>query len=177
MTAIIYPVTRLDAELVLQHAYDETTQSLRTTATIDTSGGDVEVAINHLEDSVRLGDGTDFFTSTIIGSDRALDVYISGGTLVAQIGGLDGPLNNDTIPVTDTATKIPASALLDRETITIRILNQNTVYFGDSGVTSSNGYPKYRREEIVLDVTDALDVYAICESGKTNELRFIELAS
>lgn len=37
-------------------------------------GGGIEVIIDHTEDSIRLGNGTDFLTSTYIGSKVGLDV-------------------------------------------------------------------------------------------------------
>ena len=46
-----------------------------------TDGIDVEVDLSHLDDSVRLGDGTSFFTSTSENGDIALDVHISNSDL------------------------------------------------------------------------------------------------
>lgn len=77
MSAILYPVTVLDSSQVIQHAYDETTQSLRTTATATIIGGDLTVDTSHTEDSMRLGDGTNFFTSTTFGGKVGLDVALA----------------------------------------------------------------------------------------------------
>jgi hypothetical protein len=44
-------------------------------------GVNVEVDLSHVDDSVRLGNGTDFFTSTSENGDIALDVHISNSDL------------------------------------------------------------------------------------------------
>lgn len=178
MVATLFDVTKLDAAQVLTHAYDESTQSLRTTATIDVSAGQVEVSITHLEDSVRLGDGIGFFTSTVAGAQRALDVSVVG-SLTATLSGLSGGINNGSVTATDIAAKIPLSAFAGRDAIGVRVWGINTVYFGKSSVTATGsvgGYPKLQYEEMVLDITDALDLYFICDAGLTSEVRFIELA-
>lgn len=78
---MLYPPSSLDGNQVLQHAFDEATQRLRVDASISISSG-IAVAISHLDDSIRLGDGTNFLTSTTIGGDIALDVYLSGGAAI-----------------------------------------------------------------------------------------------
>lgn len=88
MAPILYPPSLLSADQVLQHAYDDATQTLRTTATAIIVGQPIEVEINMFDDSVRLGDGTDFFTSTTIGSKVGLDVNV--------INPLSAILTNDT---------------------------------------------------------------------------------
>jgi hypothetical protein len=53
------------------------------------AGINVEVDLSHLDDSVRLGNGTDFFTSTSENGDIALDVHISNTSLVVTATNLD----------------------------------------------------------------------------------------
>ena len=45
------------------------------------AGINVEVDLSHLDDSVRLGNGTDFYTSTSENGDISLDVHISNSDL------------------------------------------------------------------------------------------------
>jgi hypothetical protein len=52
-------------------------------------GVNVEVDLSHLDDSVRLGDGTDFFTSTSENGDIALDVHISNTSIAVTATDLD----------------------------------------------------------------------------------------
>lgn len=67
-----------DANQVLRSVYDVNKNTLRVSI-IDGStggGGGFEVIISHTDDSIRLGDGTNFITSTTIGSDVGLDCNI-----------------------------------------------------------------------------------------------------
>lgn len=52
-------------------------------------GVNVEVDLSHLDDSVRLGDGTDFFTSTSENGDVALDVHLSNTSIAVTATDLD----------------------------------------------------------------------------------------
>lgn len=52
-------------------------------------GVNVEVDLSHLDDSVRLGDGTDFFTSTTVGADIGLDVNIINASIEVTATDLD----------------------------------------------------------------------------------------
>jgi len=67
-----------DAFQVLRSVFDVNKNCLRV-CVVDGSpggGGGVEVIITHTEDSIRLGNGTNFFTSTTIGSKLGLDVSV-----------------------------------------------------------------------------------------------------
>jgi hypothetical protein len=52
-------------------------------------GVNVEVDLSHVDDSVRLGDGTSFFTSTSENGDIALDVHISNTSIAVTATDLD----------------------------------------------------------------------------------------
>jgi hypothetical protein len=71
-----YRPSDLDANQVLQHAFDEENCRLRVDASIGLSGDGFAVDVDHTEDSIRLGDGTNFITSTINGFDVGLDVNL-----------------------------------------------------------------------------------------------------
>lgn len=146
--------------------------------------GGTEVVISHLDDSIRIGDGANLVTATTVGSDVGLDVNVVGGVVSGNFtaSGLSTALKPQTIVVTDSPTKVPSVPLTDRNSMTIRVWNPADtsviVYFGDSTVTTSNGYPKLNSEEIILDIKDnaSVELYAICETGKTAELRVFEVA-
>jgi hypothetical protein len=73
----LYSVTDLDANQVLKYSYDEAKQRIRVDADLSVTGPtDLEVAIVHTEDSVRLGDGTNFITSTTEDAKVAVDVSL-----------------------------------------------------------------------------------------------------
>lgn len=70
------PPSKLDAQQVLKHAFDDVNGRLRTDATIS---GDVVVSdinITHVDDSIRLGDGTQLVTATVDAGKVGLDVNI-----------------------------------------------------------------------------------------------------
>lgn len=72
----------LDAPQVLRSVYDEDPNALRVNVINGTGGSgasELEVLIDHTEDSVRLGDGVKFITSTSSGAKTALDVNVING--------------------------------------------------------------------------------------------------
>lgn len=71
-------LSNLDFSQVLKAVYDGNSNTLRVSV-IDGSTGDgsgFEVIISHTSDSIRLGDGTNYITSTTIGPKTALDVNV-----------------------------------------------------------------------------------------------------
>ena len=69
--------------------YDETGAAISDANPLAVSvkdGVNVEVDLSHLDDSVRLGDGTSFFTSTSENGDIALDVHISNSNIEVTQG-------------------------------------------------------------------------------------------
>lgn len=85
----LYDPSKLDGNLVLRYAFDDTTQTLRTTAvaTIITPPA-LEVIINQTTDSISIGDGTNLFTSTQALSKNALDVnFINTSISIDDITG------------------------------------------------------------------------------------------
>lgn len=76
-----------DANQVLRSVFDVDRNTLRVSI-IDGSTGDgsgFEVIISHLNDSIRLGDGTNFFTSTTVGPKVGLDVAIINPISIADL--------------------------------------------------------------------------------------------
>lgn len=80
-----------DGNQVLQHAFDEVNGRLRVDAAITVGGPGTAVIIDHIDDSIRLGDGTNFLTSTTIGPKIGLDVNIINTALDVNIQGLSTP--------------------------------------------------------------------------------------
>lgn len=171
--------SRLDATQVLPSAYDDAQAALRVTGNITADiPAATEVVINHSNDSIKLGDGTNLLTSTTVGPDVGLDVNIIGGSVTGTFTatGFSDGIRSRSVTVTDSPTKVPASPLSGRDTIAVRVWGAEKVFFGGSDVTVANGYPKFQYEEIISDSTNALDLWAVCETGQTSEVRIIELA-
>lgn len=93
---------QLDFNHIFQRVYDEVNDRLRVEAIINTSIGDVEISLIHTEDSVRLGDGTNFLTSTTIGSDVGLDVNVISPINVNEIYPYRYRILNLSMPLADT---------------------------------------------------------------------------
>lgn len=80
------PPSQLDAPQVLRYAFDESTGTLRTTASaVLTPTGSVNVIIASSADSVALGsiDGSLFASFTVVGSSTGLDVNVLNTTAVS----------------------------------------------------------------------------------------------
>lgn len=173
-------VTLLDSAQVIQHVYDEPNNRLRveTDATVNMSG-ELEVAIDQVDDSIRIGDGVNLVTASVIASKIGLDVNVIGGVSGSfTSSGLSTGLRVQSIVVTDVATKLPSTSLTNRNALSMRVWGANTVYVGLSSVTASSGYPKRQFEEMVLDIKDNsnVDMYGICATGQSCEVRILELA-
>lgn len=94
-------------------------------------GVNVEVDLSHIDDSVRLGDGTDFFTSTSENGDIALDVHISNTDIAINDGGnsitvdavdldiRDLAFATDKVDVSGSEVSLDAATLAALETITV----------------------------------------------------------
>ena len=81
------------------------------------------------------------------------NLYVRGTTTQ---GGLSKAIKTQKMTVNDVAQLIPATALEDRNTISIRNWGTVNFYFGGSDVTPEEGYPQKPEEEIVMDITDAI---------------------
>jgi hypothetical protein len=174
--------TSLSGDQVLQAVYDPATGSLKSAVSANISGAQ-EVIISAIDDSIAsyTKDGTgQAITSTLVSSQRGLDVAIIAGgvTGTLQPQGLSGAIKAQRVTVTDVATKIPGTALANRNSMMVRVVGTNTVYFGDLTVTAAAGYPRYEREEIFLDIQGgaSTDLYAICDTGKTCVVAVFEVA-
>lgn len=82
----------------------------------------IDVDLVHTEDSVRLGDGTSFFTSTSENSDIALDVHISNSSIVVTATDLDIrdlAFATDSVDVSGSEVSLDAATLAALESITV----------------------------------------------------------
>lgn len=69
---------QLDGFQVLKSVYSPSTNCLRVCVVEGSTGGGsgFEVIITHTDDSIRLGDGTNYFTSSVVGPKTGLDVAV-----------------------------------------------------------------------------------------------------
>ena len=76
------------------------------------------------------------------------------------------------VTILTSATAIPTTALTYRKTLMILNISTNVVYIGDSGVTTSNGFPLYPRAQISISIEDDIILYGI--STGSSEIRILE---
>lgn len=170
-----FPASQLDFEQVIPAVYDDMGR-LRVDAEVTANfSGAQEVIISAEDDSIAIGDGTDLVTTTTVGPDVGLDVYVLN-SIETTPSGLSGSLKTQSFTVTDTADSIPPISLVGRNSLSVRIFGTATVYIGDSTVTASSGYPKYQNEEVSLDITDnpSIELWGVCDTGQSCEVRILE---
>lgn len=179
--------SQLDFAQVLKRSFDGDEDRLRVDAEITAVvAGPTEVVITHTDDSIRLGDGTDFLSSTTVGSDVGLDVNIIGGSVTGEFTqtGLFVAGKNTTMNVTDVATALPTTPLSGRNSMAITNLStSDTLYIGfstsvtaDRALGNNAGWEIGVSEGFNIDIQDNIIIYAIAETGKTIKIKVMELA-
>jgi len=97
--------------------------------------------------------------------------------------GLGTAILTTTLDVTDTATLLPATALTDRNGLTIH--NTSTadiLYLGNSDVEANRdlgtvaGLEVGPGQAVNIDITNAIVLYAIAETSKTIRVKITEVA-
>lgn len=78
------PMSMLDFTQILQRVFDEANGRLRTDAAATVVAGSLEVIISHVDDSIRIGDGTDLVTTTTVGPKVGLDVNVVNAGVEAE---------------------------------------------------------------------------------------------
>ncbi len=80
------------------------------------------------------------------------------------------------ITVTDVATRIPTTNMNNRKAISVtNYSGTNWIFIGGIGVTTATGYPIQPYQGIPFDLGSGAYLYAICETGKTADVRFLEI--
>jgi hypothetical protein len=72
--------SHLDQHQIFQRAFDEETDRLRVDVTASVEPGSMEMAVSHLDDSIKIGDGTDYLA---INADGSINANITGTMAVA----------------------------------------------------------------------------------------------
>jgi hypothetical protein len=135
-------------------------------------GLNVEVDLSHVDDSVRLGDGTDFFTSTTIGSDIGLDVNIINDPTTQNTAILS---KADTLAAGGTAEKVVSANLANRKALFVYNVSNRKVYIGASDVTAANGFPLSPGSYLEIKAGASVDVYYNGEADG-QEIRTLEMS-
>lgn len=139
--------------------------------TVDAADLDIR-DLTHVSDSVRLGDGTSFFTSTTVGADLGLDVYQINDPAVANTAIAS---NVNTLGAANVAEDVVASPLSNRKMLMIYNNDNQKLYVGQSGVSASTGFPLSPGSYLELRAGAAIDIeWVSAKSG--HDMRHLELA-
>ena len=96
--------------------------------------------------------------------------------------GLTTELKITTMTIGDTATKIPLSALGDRNALALHNKGAVTLYIGNSDVTAdsavgtTSGWEVESNSFLNLDIRDTIEIYGRCEAGQSVTVKLMELA-
>lgn len=160
MPAITNPSpSQLDQNQILQRAFDESKDRLRVDLAATIVAGQLEVAISHVDDSIRLGDGTTLTTVTTVGTHSGLDVkslqlanesYVAGST---------------TASTTQVALRVGGSNLANRQSLILLNTGGRAIYVGPSGVTSTTGLRVQPNEMLTLAIGPNVTAYAVTTTG------------
>lgn len=139
--------------------------------TVDAADLDIR-DLTHVSDSVRLGDGTNFLTSTTVGADVGLDVFSINDPSVANTA-IASAVN--TLAVANTAENVVASPLANRKILWVYNNDNKKIYIGQSGVSAANGFPISPGSYVEMRAGAAVDIEWV--SDKTNhDIRTLELS-
>lgn len=146
---------------------------------ITVSATDLDIRdLSHLagKDSVQIGDGTSLITSTLVSGKQALDVNIANSIDIDD-DLANTAIENTATAVSTSAVNVVSSALANRKFLAIASNANKIIYFGKTGVTTSNGFPLYMREKAMFRIGAAVTPQFIGESGSSSEdMRVMELS-
>lgn len=96
----------------------------------------------------------------------SFDDVLDGNYLSAQV----------TINTTESEVKVGASRLADRQEVLIFNGGNQTIYFGPTGVSDTNGIPIESQETVNLPFGDKIAVYLVTKTGSNTKVVIQELA-
>ena len=167
-------LSQLDANQVLRSAYDDSLNRLRVDSSISASIGAVEVIIDHVDDSIRLGDGVSLVSTTTVNSKVGLDVNIVNASLPLGTGST--PLiANVLVPLAATESSQVIAAGTKRFTMkTDSLAEIKFAYIATTSGTTFVTIPEGASyEEQGLDLSSPITIYfQINKPGITVEFVF-----
>ena len=78
------------------------------------------------------------------------------------------------VSVIDTATKLPTSPLSKRKFLFICNNSDEIIYLGDSAVTTTDGFPLYQHQSILVNIEDGVDLYGVSTNAAGSNVRILE---
>lgn len=135
--------------------------------TVTVSATDLDIRdLSHTQDSVKIGDGTDFLA---VNADGSI-------TVQANFAGFS-TWQTKTVTATTTAGQLDGTPLASRLYVEIQNLGTHDIYVGPtSGVTTANGLKIAKGSSQSIQLDDGADIFCITSSG-TADVRFAEYAA
>lgn len=157
--------------------------------TVDANNLDIR-DLTHVSDSVKVGDGTDFLA---VNADGSINITDNGGSItvdgtvavtqstspwvVSDAALANTALDNGATSVADTATKVITSDLANRKYAFLYNNDANTAYLGkQTGLSVANGFPLEPGVYLDARMGAAIALYGICKTGKTADVRNLQLS-
>lgn len=100
-----------------------------------------------------------------------LCLFITGIAYAVQVVDvipLTKTVQNSAVIVGTAVTALPATAMPGRRVLIIVNNSSNTIFWGDSNVSTSNGVPLYSKQAIAIDVSETVVIYGISGSAGNN---------
>jgi len=132
-------------------------------------------------------EGTNDIRYALVDSDDILLVNIRSGTVSVSgsvsTSGLTTEIKVTTLDITDTAGALPATALTDRNALSVHNKHATeTLYIGpatvtaDSSTGTTSGWEVGPGAFVSFDITDSIILYGRAESGQTIQVKITEIA-
>lgn len=140
-----------------------TVTTVTTVAAVTSITNPVAIIADHANDSMKVGDGTDFWAIDTTGYGRVADYFTTAANAAVSIDTTAG------------GTALVASALSNRSELWVQNNGNKDIYVGVGTVTSANGLRLVPGSLISARVGNALSLKAIADSG-TQDVRTLEFA-
>jgi len=150
-----------------------------------TNAADIQVALNceYAEDSVAANADIGAFVLSVRQDVLASSTSASGDYQSFKTDALGRLYTNDSnqsmaysaISVTNTATDLVATDLVNRKRIIVQNLGTKEIYLGDASVTAATGLRIANGSNAELDIGAGVNLHGITASGASN-IRIMELA-
>lgn len=161
-------ISQLDPGQIIKRVYDEANDQIRTGATIVAEIGSIDVSISQVDDSIRIGDGTDLVTTTTIGSSTGLDVNVISSTATSvQIDGLDAFQSSVYTIDNITILQLFNPAFTNRSVVTMKAVCTGTNYISikENSNPLTIGWPLFNGDTLQMDLKGTQNIYAIATAA------------
>lgn len=110
-------------------------------------------------------------------TSNALNIHIAGGQVDVDDSLANVAIENTATAVSTTAVDVVTTALANRKWLYLANNGSKTLYFGKTGVTTSNGFPLHRDMQAEFRIGASVTPQIIGATGASSEdLRVMELS-